>query len=163
MPVAEECIPGLNRALDLVARERKYLAFLEGPPLESSAAFVRENMSKGFPQFVAYRDDQLVGWCDIVPHSLPIYAHGGVLGMGIVDGHRGLGLGSRLMRDTLAAARRFGLSRVELSVWENNAPAIALYQKFGFVTEGRKRLALKIDGEYCDSIMMALLFGESNA
>ncbi len=67
------------------------------------------------------------------------------------------------MRDTLAAARRFGLSRVELSVWENNAPAIALYQKFGFVTEGRKRLALKIDGEYCDSIMMALLFGESNA
>ena len=36
--------------------------------------------------------------------------------------------------------------------------AIALYKKFGFVTEGFQRNACKVDGEYENLILMGLLF-----
>jgi hypothetical protein len=34
--IAEEHIPGFRDALDVVAREKKFLAFLEAPPLEDT-------------------------------------------------------------------------------------------------------------------------------
>ena len=52
--------------------------------------------------------------------------------MGLLPEFRRQGIGGRLIRQTLDAARAFGLHRVELTVRENNAVAIALYKKFGF-------------------------------
>ena len=56
------------------------------------------------------------------------------------------------------AARSLGLSRIELTVREDNANAIALYEKIGFVAEGVQRNAFKVDGQYANLVMMALLF-----
>jgi hypothetical protein len=52
-PIAQDHIDGFHRALDIVARERRYLAFLEAPPIESTRAFVLDNIKRGSPQFVA--------------------------------------------------------------------------------------------------------------
>ena len=49
------------------------------------------------------------------------------------------------------------LHRLELTVMIHNAPAIALYQKFGFQIEGTKRASLKVDGTYVDEYVMSLL------
>jgi len=102
--IAQDHIESFHRALDFVARERRYLSFLEAPPLESVRAFVLDNISHGYPQLVALSAGQVVGWCDVVPKPRPIYAHVGVLGMGLLPEFRGQGLGDRLIRQTLAAA-----------------------------------------------------------
>jgi hypothetical protein len=39
VPISPAHIEGFHRTLDLVARERRYLALLEAPPLESMRAF----------------------------------------------------------------------------------------------------------------------------
>jgi ribosomal protein S18 acetylase RimI-like enzyme len=158
VPITQDHIESFHRALDLVARERRYLAFLEAPPFESVQAFVLNNISHGYPQLVAVSAGQVVGWCDVAPKPRPIYAHSGVLGMGLLPEFRGQGLGDRLIRQTLAAARAFGLNRVELSVRENNASAIALYKKFGFAIEGLQRNRILIDGAYESLILMGVLF-----
>jgi RimJ/RimL family protein N-acetyltransferase len=44
-----------------------------------------------------------------------------------------------------------------LSVREDNRNAIALYEKVGFVTEGRQRNGVMVDGVYKDIIEMAIL------
>jgi putative acetyltransferase len=50
-----------------------------------------------------------------------------------------------------------GLSRLDIRVYVDNAPAIALYEKFGFEIEGtHKRFAYR-DGEYVDAHIMARL------
>ncbi len=36
-PIREAHIEGFHQALDTVSRERRYLAFLEAPPLDSTA------------------------------------------------------------------------------------------------------------------------------
>ena len=158
VPIAQGHIESFHRSLDFVARERRYLAFLEAPPLESVRAFVLDNIEHGYPQLVALSAGQVAGWCDVVPKPRPIYAHGGVLGMGLLPEFRRQGQGDRLIRQTLAAARAFGLTRVELSVRESNAGAIALYNRVGFAIEGLARNATKVDGAYENVVLMAILF-----
>ena len=158
VPIAQDHIESFHRALDFVARERRYLSFLEAPPLEAVRAFVLDNIKQGYPELVAVSAGRVVGWCDVVPKPRPIYAHGCVLGMGLLPEFRGQGLGDRLIRQILAAARAFGFNRVELSVRENNAGAIALYKRVGFDIEGLQRNATKVDGVYENVVLMAILF-----
>jgi hypothetical protein len=74
VPIAQDHIESFHRALDFVARERRYLAFLEAPPFESTRAFVLDNIKLGYPQLVAVSAGRVVGWCDVVPNPRPIYA-----------------------------------------------------------------------------------------
>ena len=78
--------------------------------------------------------------------------------MGLLPQFRRQGIGKRLILQALAAARAFGLQRVELTVRENNANAIALYKKVGFEIEGVQRNAILLDGTYENLILMAVLF-----
>ena len=64
---------------------------------------------------------------------------------------RRLGVAARLLAYVLARSRRDGLDSASLEVRAGNAPAIALYQKFGFVAVGR-RPAYYPDGE--DALLM---------
>jgi RimJ/RimL family protein N-acetyltransferase len=158
-PIREERIESFHRALDTVSRERKYLTFLEAPPLDSVRAFVKSNIAEGHPQVVAVVDGEVVGWCDIRRNARETHAHCGTLGMGIVPAYRDKGLGRRLITAALDAARELGLHRVELHVHADNPRAIALYEKVGFVREGVARDAVKIDGRFIDAIQMAVIFG----
>src|ERR1700755_1727150 len=78
VPIAEGHIEGFHRTLDIVARERRYLAFLEAPPLPSTRTFILNMIGQGYPQFVAMADDEVAGWCDIIPNTRPNEAHAGV-------------------------------------------------------------------------------------
>jgi ribosomal protein S18 acetylase RimI-like enzyme len=157
-PIAEQYIEGFHRCLDAVARERHYLGFLQAPPLASTREFVLFNIKNGIPQFVAVRGSEVVGWCDIVPLTREGFTHGGVLGMGVRKDVRGQGIGSKLIARTLTAAKELGLERVELDVYASNQPAIRLYEKVGFVVEGTRKRARKLDGIYDDLVEMALFF-----
>jgi len=157
VPIAQDHIESFHRALDIVARERRYLAFLEAPPIESTRAFILNNIEHGYPQLVALSAGEIVGWCDVIPKTRPIYAHGGVLGIALLPQFRRQGLGERLIRQSLAAARALGLHRVELTVRENNASAIELYRKVGFAIEGLQRDAARVDDAYENVVAMAVL------
>ena len=76
--------------------------------------------------------------------------------MGLLPEYRGHGLGERLIRAALDAARGAGFERVSLSVYASNARATALYRKVGFVLEGTRVRGRKVDGAYDDMLMMGL-------
>jgi ribosomal protein S18 acetylase RimI-like enzyme len=156
VPIAEEHIEGFRTVLDSVAKERRYLAFLEAPSLDDSRKFVRRNIQKGFPQCVALVEERVVGWCDILPIDRPTMAHVGVLGVAILAEYRGRGIGTALVRAALEKARNAGLTRIELTVREPNRRVVPLYEKFGFVIEGLKRDAVRVDGKYENLICMGL-------
>ncbi len=157
VPITESHLERFRAAVDAVARERKYLAFLEAPPLKSTQEFVRANIAGGYPHVVALVDEWVIGWCDTSSLQRPAFAHSGVLGMGVVDGFREQGVGEALMRAALETAKTKGLTRVELTVREHNLRAKRLYEKTGFIFEGVKRRVVRIDGVYEDLICMGLL------
>jgi ribosomal protein S18 acetylase RimI-like enzyme len=158
LPIAEGHIAGFHSSLDRVARERRYLAFLEAPPMSETEAFVRQNIAQRNPQFVAVETNTVIGWCDITPMERLVFAHRGSLGMGVIPEFRGKGIGRRLIEVTLAAARAKGLARIDLQVREDNIPAVSLYERVGFVIEGVHRNAYSVDGSYFNLVSMALSF-----
>ena len=161
VPIESRHVEGFHAALDCVARERRYLALTEAFPLDKTREFVENNIAIGNPQFVALVDGVVVGWCVVLRLLPPTFSHGGMLGIGVVPEHRGKGVGSALMRATLDSARKLGFERIELSVYEGNDRAHALYLRFGFVEEGVKRKVVKLDGVARDARVMSLLFSEA--
>jgi ribosomal protein S18 acetylase RimI-like enzyme len=158
VPTAERYAEGFNAVLDAVARERRYIGFVEGPSLESTREFVRSILGGAGVQLLAVNPhDVVVGWCDIVRNTHDGFRHVGRLGMGLLPDYRERGLGRRLVAEALRAARQAGIERVELEVFASNERAIAFYRALGFVTEGVKRRARKLDGQYDDNVFMALV------
>jgi GNAT superfamily N-acetyltransferase len=96
VPITEEHIAEYHRAVDLVAREGKYLGRTEALPLEDAQSFTRENIARGNAHFVAVHGGRVVGWCDIVPSKKEAFVHCGTLGMGLLAEYRGRGIGHRL-------------------------------------------------------------------
>lgn len=161
VPVAVEHIPSFREALDSVAREKRFLALVEAPPIEQVEAFVRGNIERGVAQVVAVDAGRVVGWADIVPGWAHGVAHRGSLGIGVVASHRGRGLGKRLLQACIDRAWSNGLARVDLEVRADNLAAIRLYEALGFQREGVRRRGMRIDGCYIDMLQMGLLEGDA--
>ncbi|MIL09540.1 GNAT family N-acetyltransferase [Salmonella enterica subsp. enterica] len=157
VPIAERHIEGFRRAVGVVAREGRYIAFIDAPPPEQARAFVLSNIEKGNPQFVGLVNGEVVGWCDIVRSNRATHAHCGTLGMGIVPAHRGKGVGLALITAALDMAWAAGFVRVDLTVYAENDRALALYKKMGFVVEGRATDAACLNGRLLDVIQMGLV------
>ena len=79
-------------------------------------------------------------------------------GMSVHDDYQNRGVGSTLMSTMVDLADNWlGLRRVEMQVWTDNASAIHLYEKFGFVIEGTGRQYARRAGELIDAYFMARL------
>ncbi len=86
----------------------------------------------------------------------PRIRHAGSLGMAVHDDWQGRGVGTALMGKALDLADNWlNLSRLELTVYTDNAAGIALYEKFGFEREGTHRRYAFRNGEYVDAYSMA--------
>jgi ribosomal protein S18 acetylase RimI-like enzyme len=158
VPTADEHLAGFHAALDAVARERRYIGLTRAFPLPQTAAFVRQMLQSGGIQVVAVTpENMVVGWCDIERLQLEGFRHVGRLGMGLLPDYRRQGIGRRLALAAISAARAAGIERIELEVFATNIGAIRLYEELGFLREGVKHQARKLDGGYDDNILMALL------
>jgi ribosomal protein S18 acetylase RimI-like enzyme len=155
---AEEYAESFHGAVDYVARERRYIGFVQAPPVESTREFLRKIVAGAGIQFLAVTPENgVVGWCDIIRNPVEGFRHVGRLGMGLLPEYRRRGLGRQLTTTAIEAARAEGIERVELEVFVTNEAAIALYRSLGFATEGVKRKARKLDGRYEDNVLMALV------
>ncbi|HHW66566.1 GNAT family N-acetyltransferase [Defluviitalea raffinosedens] len=148
-------VESYNRAVDIVARERKYLASTKGFSLESTRSFVEAIEQNNLAQFYAIRNGMVIGWCDILPKNFEGFEHVGTLGMGVLPEYRGIGLGSHLLERAIEHAKAInGIEKVELEVFESNENALKFYQKHGFFQEGRRVKSRKLDGQYDNIILM---------
>lgn len=78
-----------------------------------------------------------------------------LVGMVVAPAARGQGVGGALLADFERLARQLpGLRQVVLSVTADNAHAIHLYERAGFVRYGLQPRALLVDGRYHDKALM---------
>ena len=106
---------------------------------------------------VAERDGAVVGTAGLHPAGASVRRrHALMLGMSVASDAQGQGVGSALMAALCDYADNWVASlRLELNVYTDNTPALALYRKFGFEIEGTHRGYAMRDGQYVDSYSMA--------
>jgi len=75
--------------------------------------------------------------------------------LAVAPGAQRRGIGASLLRHFIDHGRRNGVVRLHLEVRDGN-PAIAMYQAFGFNTEGRRpKYYSGLDGSHHDALTMA--------
>lgn len=101
---------------------------------------------------------RLIGEASLFFHESPRQRHAAEIAIAVADDWQRRGVGNALMTALLDLADNWlGLDRVALTVYSDNSGAIALYHKFGFVSEGLMRCYALRDGQYCDALHMARL------
>lgn len=140
--------------LERVAAERD--GILAEPPVERDprrAGFERFLNDPDWVMLIALREGAHIG-------SLSVQIARGLaeIGMLVAPEARGTGVGSKLMTACVNWCRAKGAHKIALTLWPHNAAARALYEKFGFVEEGRLlRHYRRNSGELWDATVMGLV------
>ena len=115
--------------------------------------------AEGAHSLVACVENEVVGQLYLGANpNRPRRSHAGEIGMAVRDDWQGRGVGTALMQAAVDLADKWlNLSRLELTVFIDNAPAIRLYQKFGFTIEGTLVGYAYRDGQFVDVYTMARL------
>jgi putative acetyltransferase len=106
--------------------------------------------------FIAEVDGIRTGEVNLRRGGRAAFRHSAVLGISVAREWRQNGVGSCLMQSAIEWAKTEGdLRRIELYVFATNAPAIRLYERFGFRIEGRRKGAVRVGDEFVDDLLMA--------
>lgn len=112
-------------------------------------------------QLVAERDGRVVGSLGLHPATQIRRRHVAMLGISVDPVCHGQGVGRALMQAACDYADGWAqILRIELTVFCDNARAMALYQSFGFRLEGTHRGYAMRDGVFADVHSMARLHAE---
>ena len=145
---------------ETMAQPRAYAGTLQ-IPLPSAEMWKKRlgELPAGDHTLVAEVDGKVVG--NIGLHAIQKSrrrAHAAAIGMAVHDAYHGKGIGSAMMNAAIDLADNWlQYTRLELTVYTDNAAAIALYKKFGFEIEGTHINFAFRNGEYADVYAMARL------
>ena len=150
--------PGDYQAVCAVHAQPNALAGTLQLPFPSEEAW-KERLAKFGERhygLVACVEGQIVGMLSLQVSTRLRRAHVGDLGMAVHDKWAGKGVGSALIKAAIDLADKWlNLSRLELTVYTDNEPALHLYKKLGFEIEGTHRKYAFRDGAYVDAYTMA--------
>jgi putative acetyltransferase len=136
---------------------RAYAGTLQLPFTSLEARQQRHAAHAGSTRLVAVIDGKAIGMI-FLGREENRRVHVGSIGMAVHDAYAGRGAGTALMAAVVDLADNWlQIGRLELSVYADNARAIALYERFGFEREGFHRAYSWRNGAYVDSISMARL------
>lgn len=105
---------------------------------------------------VAVCDERIAGHLTLCMDARPRRRHTAWFGLAVHADMHSRGIGTALMNELIHQADNWlNIMKVELGVFADNKRAIALYERFGFVEEGRLIDDIFKNGRYCDTILMA--------
>lgn len=155
---AELIVKFLNKA----AGETNFLTFgLDEFPLsvEEEANTILECLEKNnCLMLVAKIHGEIVSQLFLDVSLQPRLAHIGNIGISVSKRHWGMSIGTNMMLDAIAWAKKKNLTKLQLQVRTDNENAICLYHKLGFNIEGTITRSTRIGNTYFDDFVMGLLF-----
>jgi RimJ/RimL family protein N-acetyltransferase len=124
--------------------------------VEQQAEIFATAAARGDLWLVAEAGGTRVGELNLRRSGRVAFRHSAVLGMSVARAWRNQRVGSLLMQRALEWARRdTTLRRIELFVYATNSVAVRLYERHGFVVEGRRSGAICAGGQFVDDLLMA--------
>ncbi|MFX3674950.1 MAG: N-acetyltransferase family protein [Paenisporosarcina sp.] len=107
--------------------------------------------------FVGILNGEFAGFIVILGGPAPRASHRASLVIGVRKAFHGKNVGTALIKKAESWAKEINIERMELTVMENNERAIYLYKKMGYLVEGTRSHALKINNEFVNEYYMGKL------
>ncbi len=145
--------------LQHVGGETPNLTFgTEGPGLTESEErdyLARAGEADNSLAILALAGDTIVGGLTFDGGRRPRLRHVGEFGISVAQEYAGLGIGRAMIEYMIAWAERSGVVRkINLKVRVDNLGAIRLYERMGWVHEGRTTRDTIIDEQFNDCLLM---------
>lgn len=147
--------------LKRVCAETEYLASypeeLDGMTVEGEQAWLQGGLDSPDEMIINCSvDGKLAANCNISFYGKMKMRHRAIIGIAVFREYWGLGIGSAMIAELIAAARaREGVEILELEVYDENDRAIALYRKMGFEQVSVIPQAIRLrDGRYLGEVKM---------
>jgi putative acetyltransferase len=143
---------------ELMRNEDVFAGLLQLPyPTETAW---RERLSsksnEGDILLVAVDNSEVIGQISLFGNTQMRRRHAAMFGLAVIGHAQGKGVGSALLKAMIDYADSWTtFLRIELTVYADNAKAIALYKKFGFEQEGVLRNYSLRNGRFEDVLTMA--------
>lgn len=155
---AQKIVEFYNR----VGGETSFLSFeLNEYPLDTAA---QEKSIKGIAgheneiMLLACSGDEIICIGTIYSTTKIKARHCGELGIVVSAAYQNRGIGREMMNRLIGWCRENEIiTRIQLSVRDDNTRAIALYKDLGFETEGVLKNSVLLHGKYHDTVLMGLL------
>lgn len=106
---------------------------------------------------IAEEREHIVGYIWAERGRMNRILHTAYIVVGIREAYQHQGIGTKFFRKLDEWARRNNIIRLELTVECANTAARKLYEKNGFVVEGRRKKSMKLGDEFVDEFYMAKL------
>lgn len=160
-PAQQADAPAMLEYLEAIAGETDCITFGPGEfggTLAQEEAYIEAMaQSDNSLMLAALVEGCIVGALTFGGGKRPRIRHQGEMGITVRRAYWGLGIGGRLIAALLTWAQAGGVIRkINLHTREDNARAIALYQRFGFVVAGKITRNTCINGKFYDGLVMGL-------
>ena len=147
--------------LDQVAGESENITFGPGEfglSVEEERAFLWHTAQSPTSFYlIAEIAGEIAGTLSFSTGKRPRLQHAGEFGMTVLRRYWNRGIGSRMLAYLIDWARQTGtIRKINLRVRVDNLPAIHLYEKYGFVQEGRLTREFYLHGQFVDAYIMGL-------
>jgi RimJ/RimL family protein N-acetyltransferase len=157
-PVDEKDAQDIIKHVETIVKAGRYLQKEEPRSLEEEIKFILETRLKGNMYTAVERKGKVVGIARVLKGELEMKKHTGIFRTWIHPESQGLGIGKQVMNYTLRWGRTNNLHKLWLTVFSGNEKAVMVYEKAGFIIEGRQKNQAIIDGKFEDEIFMAYFF-----
>ncbi|MDQ2714430.1 MAG: GNAT family N-acetyltransferase [Chloroflexota bacterium] len=147
--------------LDQVAGESENITFGPGEfemSVEEERAFLQKGAESPTSLYViAEIGGGIAGTLTFNAGKRPRIQHAGEFGTTVLRKYWNLGIGKHMLAYLIEWARQSGtIRKINLRVRVDNLPAIHLYEKYGFVQEGRITREFYLHGQFVDAYVMGL-------
>jgi len=129
--------PGLVQAINAVCGEGRWMSTTRFEPTPAWIHALQEPECPYHLLLVVEDGEEIVGWCRTFPKDGSNEAKEVLLGIGLLPAYRDRGLGTDLIRRSLAWARDAGYRRVSLTTRPDNTRAIHVFQRCDFAFTGK--------------------------
>ncbi len=145
----------INEETDYLIRESDEFDFT----IKKQKNFIRARINSDINLFiVAEYNGEIIGSCILTGSSLRREKHKVDLGISVQKKYWGLGIGRKLLKESIIWVEEKEIEKITLKVDATNYRAISLYMKLGFEIEGRlTKDKYMSDGSYRSSYLMGMI------
>lgn len=148
--------------LNVIGGESDFLTFGReefGRDVKGEEEFIENTLrKKNALLIIAEVNGKIVGNLNFSGGSRERTAHTGEFGVSVLKEYWGKGIGEELIKYLIQWSKNSGIIRkINLRVRTDNSGGIRLYNKLGFIEEGRLKREFIINDKFYDSILMGLV------